>query len=251
MIKVLVVDDEEPARIELSFIINQHPDFQVAASASSAREALALLSEHEPQVVFLDIKLYDLNGLELAERITALRSNTLIVFATAYDEYAVKAFELNAQDYVVKPFDELRVFRTLNRLRPLLDNRQESPGQEPGTPEEPLVKICGKKNDRLAVYDCKDIIYITAQDRKTTIKLHQDTLTSIYTLKELSERLNPKDFIRVHRAFVVNFHHIKEIIPWFGGSYTVVMADQQGSEVPVSRTFARELKQRLGVKLAE
>lgn len=248
MIRVLVVDDEAPAQSELSYIINQHPDFKVVGTASSGREALAQLRVINPQVAFLDIKLYDLNGLELAEMISAVSSDILIVFATAYDEFAVKAFELNALDYVVKPFDEVRVFRTLNRLCSLLNHKQKSQFPGLGIPEEHLVKLCAKKNDRLSVFNCKDIIYITAHERKTVIKLHHDSLSSFYTLKELSERLNPQDFIRVHRAFLVNLHYIKEIIPWFSGSYTLVMADQQGSEIPVSRTYVKELKHRLGVK---
>jgi DNA-binding LytR/AlgR family response regulator len=249
LIKVLVVDDEIPSQKELAYIINQHPDFEVAGTAGSGREALELLSRLKPQVAFLDIQLYDINGMDLAEKITHIDKNILIIFATAHDNFAVKAYELNALDYVVKPFDEIRIFKTLDRIRSNLTVQgTPAPLEETSCPlESPLERICAVGNGRYMVINCKDIVYVMAEERKTLLKLKDDYLPSSFTLQELSEKLDQKDFLRVHRAYIVNLRHIKEVIPWFNGSFKLIMEDRQTSEIPVSRHYARDLKQRLGL----
>ncbi|MCR4443331.1 MAG: LytTR family DNA-binding domain-containing protein [Peptococcaceae bacterium] len=251
---MMIVDDEPPSQAELSYIINQHPDFTVAGVAGSGKEAFQLLSAINPQVAFLDIQLYDINGLELAEKILSVRKDTFIVFATAHDNFAVKAYDLNATDYVVKPFDELRIYKTLDRIRSYLSlkkTQEKLPPPGRPLPEENLDRICAVDSEKWCVVDCSKIVYIVAEERKTSLKLHQNSLPSIYTLKELYRRLNKRDFLQVHRSYVVNLRYIKEIIPWFHGSYKLVMDDKEKSEVPVSRSFAKQLKQKLGIKPGE
>ncbi|MFZ5755232.1 MAG: LytR/AlgR family response regulator transcription factor [Bacillota bacterium] len=249
MIKVLVVDDEIPSQKELSYIINQHPDFQVIGTAGSGKEALELIGQLKPQVAFLDIQLYDINGLDLAEKVSHIDKKIVVIFATAHDDFAIKAYELNALDYVVKPFDEVRIFKTLDRIRNnlALHNASMLIEQTSYPLEPPLERICAVGNGRYMVINCKDIVYVTAEERKTLLKLKDDFLPSSFTLQELSEKLDQRDFLRVHRAYVVNMRYIKEVIPWFNGSFKLIMEDRQGSEIPVSRHYARDLKQRLGL----
>lgn len=249
MIKVMIVDDEIPSQKELSFIINQHPDFNVVGIAGSGREAMDMLGKLEPQVAFLDIQLYDINGLELAQRLASIRKDLVIIFATAHDDYAVKAFELNALDYVVKPFDELRIYKTLDRVAQNLGKEHQAVSPDEGPENSPaLERICALGNDRWSVINCTDIVYVTAQDRKTLIKLQDRLLPSFYSLHELHEKLDRKDFLRVHRCYLVNMRFIKEVIPWFNGSYKLVMTDESKSEIPVSRNYAKPLKQKIGIR---
>lgn len=251
MISVLIVDDEPPSLNELQYIINQHPDFTVAGLAGSGKEAVDLLVKLNPQVAFLDIQLYDINGLDLAKKILSIRKDTCVVFATAHDDYAVRAFELNALDYVVKPFDELRVYKTLDRICTTLKQKNSGIKETPDDKRETLDRICAGGTDRLSVINCDDIIFIAAQERKTVLKLYHDFAPSLYTLKELYSRLNKRDFIQVHRSYIVNIKYIKEIVTWFHGSYMLMMDDAQKSEVPVSRNFIKNLKQKLGIKPVE
>ncbi len=244
MIKVMVVDDEIPSQKELTYLISRHRDFVVAGTAASGKEALRLIAELKPDVVFLDIQLYDTNGLELAEKISGGEKEPVIIFATAYDNYAVRAFELDAFDYVVKPFNESRVDMTLERVRKKLVKKQDV------YPEEndlPLTRVCAQINGRLSVIDCSDIVYVSVDGRKISLHLKQELLTVSSCLQEFYEKLDGRDFLRVHRGYVVNLSHVKEIVPWFNGSYNLIMDDQQNSEIPVSRHFAKALKQKLGL----
>ncbi len=246
MIKVLVVDDEVPSQKELTYLVSRHRDFVVAGAATTGREALRLIAELKPDVVFLDIQLYDTNGLELAEKISGGEKEPVIIFATAYDNYAVRAFELDAFDYVVKPFNESRVDMTLERVRKKLANKQDV------YPEEndlPLTRVCAQINGRLSVINCSDIVYVSVDGRKISLHLKQELLTVSSCLHEFYEKLDGRDFLRVHRGYVVNLNHVKEIVPWFNGSYNLIMDDQQNSEIPVSRHYAKALKQKLGLTI--
>jgi DNA-binding LytR/AlgR family response regulator len=247
LIKVLVVDDEIPSQKELTHIIGRHADFIVAGTAESGRVALSLIDKLNPQVVFLDIQLYDISGIELAVKISAEKKDIIIIFATAFDEFAVKAYELDAFDYVVKPFDECRIDKTLERVRQKLKIKPETEYLEINTCQLPLSRVCAQADGRWTVVDCSDIVYITVEGKRAHIKLNRDMLTISRTLHELSEQLDPREFLRIHRAYVVNLCHIREVIPWFNGSYNLVMNDEQKSEIPVSRHYARGLKQRLGL----
>lgn len=245
MIRVLLVDDEEPAQMELSYIISHHPGFAVVGTAGTGQEALRLAEELKPELVFVDIQLYDMNGLELAERLSGRNKDTVIVFATAYDDYAVKAFELDAFDYVVKPFDERRIIRTLEKARSALLTRQNRDAGK--TAREPLERLCVLARDRWTVIDCRDIVSITTEGRKCLVKMDRESFHVPLTLQEIHSKLGDRSFVRVHRAYIINLAHVKEIIPWFNGSFNLVMNDSQKSEVPVSRHYARELKGSLGL----
>ncbi len=245
MIKVLLVDDEIPAQKELIYIIDRHPGFVVSGAAGNGQEALRMAEELKPEVIFVDIQLYGMSGLELAEKLICQNRDALIVFATAYDDYAVKAFELDAFDYVVKPFDEHRIAKTLEKVRSVLAQKQNQPA--PQMVPETLDRLCVSARDRWMVIDCREIVYITTEERKSLVKLDRDSFHVHQTLQEIHKKLGNRNFIRVHKAYIVNLAHIKELIPWFNGSFNLVMNDSQKSEVPVSRHYAKELKSRIGI----
>ncbi len=251
-ISVLVVDDEPPAQRELCYLISQVQGFDIVGVAGSGAEALKLFRSLRPGVVFLDIQMYDINGINLAGKMKDMDSDVMIVFATAHDSYAVQAYDLNAADYLVKPYSQDRVDRTLARVAAAVRLREEDKKYsrlvEMLKPSNAgTSKICAESGGRWCVIDSRDIVYVTVENRKTVIKLNSRKLISSYTLQELADKLDSNRFLRIHRAFLVNIEYVKEVIPWFKGSYKLVMGDDQGSELPVSRGHARILKEKLGL----
>lgn len=250
-ISVIIVDDEIPAQKELAYLVSQVPGFTVAGVANSGEDALIMCRQVVPQVALVDIQLYDMDGLTLAQLIKEYIPKIQVIFATAHDQFAVQAFELHALDYIMKPFKYERVRDALERAREILlmtartvDLKQL---MELLSAEERPNKICAESKGKWQVIDSGDIVYVTADEGKTMIKLVNNFVPSSYTLQELAQRLDPKRFLRVHRAYLVNLDFVKELIPFFKSSYKLVMADKQVSEVPVSRNFARDLKTRLGI----
>ncbi|MCL6610585.1 MAG: LytTR family DNA-binding domain-containing protein [Peptococcaceae bacterium] len=251
-IPVLVVDDEPPAQRELCYLINQVQGFEIVGVAGSGAEALELFQRVRPRAVFLDIQIYDINGINLAKRMREMDNGVIIIFATAHDRFAVQAYDLAAVDYIVKPYSTDRVARTLHRVATAVRLREED--QKFNRLVEMLkaenagpARICTESEGKWSVIDSRDIVYVAAANRKTVIKLTCQKLCSSYTLQELEEKLDKNRFLRVHRAFLVNLEYVREVIPWFKGTYKLVLGDGQKSEVPVSRSHARLLKEKLGL----
>lgn len=251
-ITVLVVDDEPPAQRELCHLISQVDGFDIVGVAGSGAEALKLFRKLKPRVVFLDIQIYDINGISLAKKMKDVDGNVIIVFATAHDSFAVQAYDLNAVDYLVKPYSRDRVSRTLYRVATTVRLWEEDkkfnhlvellkPASAGAT------KVCAEAGGKWCVIDSGDIVYVTVENRKTVIKMTCQKLLSSCTLQELTDKLDHNRFLRVHRAFLVNLEYVREIIPWFKGSYKLVLGDDQKSEIPVSRGHARMLKEKLGL----
>lgn len=251
-ISVLVVDDEPPAQRELCYLISQVQGFEVTGAAGSGTEALDLFHRVRPRVVFLDIQMFDINGISLARSMKEIDHGVIIVFATAHDSFAVQAYDLNAVDYLVKPYSQDRIARTLSRVATTLRHREEdkrlSRLVELLEPVNSVpTRVCTESEGRWVVIDSRDIVYVTTENRKTLIKMASEKLHSSYTLQELADKLDRGRFLRVHRAYLVNLEYVRELIPWFKGSYKVVLRDDQKSEVPVSRSHARVLKEKLGL----
>jgi len=251
-IPVMVVDDEPPAQRELCYLISQVRGFEIAGVAGSGAEALELFSRVRPRAVFLDIEIYDLNGIALAKKMKEIDDGLIIVFATAHDSFAVQAYDLNAVDYIVKPYSQDRVERTLSRVATTVRLREEDSKfsrlvemLNTGSPRP--TRVCTESEGKWCVIDSRDIVYVAAANRKTIIKMACRKLISSYTLQELAEKLDRNRFLKVHRAFLVNLDYIREVIPWFKGSYRLVLGDDQKSQVPVSRSHARLLKEKLGL----
>lgn len=256
--KILIADDEKPARGELRYMLEQLASTATFFEARNGNEALEIVAQEPIDVVFLDINMPGVNGLAVAsaimEKPTTDTPPPIIVFATAYDAHAVKAFELSALDYVVKPFHEPRLAQTMIRVRRRLAEREERQsaqvamqsyvqGQTSG-----LAKLWGEKeNKNCVLLDYSAILWVEAEAKRVFVQSTTgDKLQVRYTLKELEARLAPHGFMRVHKGYVVNLDYIAEVVPWFSGTYIIRMNDEAKSEVPMSRQYGKQLRKLTG-----
>lgn len=255
-LRVLVVDDEQLARDELCFQLGQLPDVEVVAQASNGLEALAAIEHHEPALVFLDIQMPGLTGFEVTRRLFDRGAPGLaLVFVTAYDQHAIEAFEVNAVDYLLKPVETVRLEQALTRARQRLAREPE--GEQVHGQLERIVKLMAgrqirhdqvaiRADNRFLLVQAADIIYASLADESITIVTGQVNGTANYrTLDELQARLDPDVFWRVHRSHLVNINKVKEIVPWFSRNYILRMKDAKATEIPVSRSQTKRLREYL------
>lgn len=260
--QILIADDEKPARGELRYMLGQLAATAVYHEATNGQEALDWVANEPVDVVFLDINMPGVNGLAAAAAMSERPDPPLIVFATAYDAHAVRAFELAALDYVVKPFSEQRLAQTMVRIRQALaergtfEERQKAlrgyletavTATDPTPPR--LTKLWGSRdNDTRVLVDYAAIAWLEADSKKVYLSTTAgEKLLVRHTLKELESRLEPHNFIRIHKAYLVNLNQIAEVIPWFSGTYQVRLADANRTEIPLSRQYAQTLKQKTGL----
>ena len=259
-LRVVVVDDEQLAREELCYQLEQIDGIQIVAQASNGIEALGAVEQHEPDLVFLDIQMPGLGGFEVARRLLEHEEEApALVFVTAFDQHAIEAFEVNAVDYLLKPVESGRLEQALQRARRRVE--AERPGQAGPVPTndqlEQIVKMMAGRQtrrdqvairvgERFVLVQADEIIYASLADESINIVTGQVTGTSNYrTLDELQARLDPEVFWRVHRSHLVNINKIKEIVPWFSRNYILRMKDAKGTEIPVSRTQTKRLREYL------
>ncbi|CCO07532.1 LytR/AlgR family response regulator transcription factor [Desulforamulus hydrothermalis] len=237
--KVVVVDDEAPARDELVYLLKQHGGLQVVGEAEDAPSAMQVLRRERPDAVFLDISMPGGDGLEVARQLARQAHPPLVVFATAYDRHALEAFEVNAVDYLLKPFSEQRVAETIDKLRRLVKQRKAD--------AHPLQnKIAVSNEDLITLLDPADIIFAGRRGREVFVKTYDQEFKVNYTLQGLEQRLDAEFFFRPHHGFLVNVNKIEKIEPAFQG-YQLVMKDNTASRVPVSRSGMKEMKRLLGI----
>jgi two-component system, LytTR family, response regulator LytT len=247
MLKAFIVDDEPLARDELKYLLLRTKQVEVVGEAECIEDALDDIRSSTPDLVFLDIELAEDSGLELAEQLRSLEHPPAVIFATAYDEYALQAFELNAIDYILKPFDETRIRQTLEKITKLQMIGEKEATSAPVSvriPIEQTGKIAVMVEERIVLVDIPSIIYVGSVEGKTVIKTRDKEYKIGESLVMIEKKLNNASFMRVHRSFLVNVNHISEVQPWFNSTYNLIMSDQ--SKVPVSRTYVKELKQVLG-----
>lgn len=259
-LKALIVDDEYPARQELRYALSSFDNIEIVGEATNAQEALALIKALDYQVLFLDISMPGMSGLELGTAIQDLPRQPHIVFITAYDEYAVQAFEVNAVDYVLKPVEPGRLKKAIDKVVKITQEVSAADPQaastEPPEAESRLApvqqgqikidRIPAEKQGKTVLVAESDIFYAFTEQDYIYIKTFADKLFTRFTLKELEARLNPSIFFRTHRCYLVNLHKVKEIVPFFNGTYNLVVEDKENSEVPVSRAQAKKLRRILG-----
>jgi two-component system, LytTR family, response regulator LytT len=255
-LRVLVVDDERLARDELCYQLGQRTDVEVVAQAGNGLDALAAVDTYQPELVFLDIQMPGLTGFEVARRLLDRKPSRLaLVFVTAFDQHALEAFEINAVDYLLKPVDATRLEQAVARARRRL---AEEPAAEPVTDQlERMVKLMASRQfrrdqvavragDRFLLVQADEIIYASLVDESITIVTGQISGTANYrTLDELQAKLDPDVFWRVHRSHLVNINKIKEIVPWFSRNYILRMKDAKATEIPVSRSQTKRLREYL------
>ncbi len=253
---ILIADDELPARSELRYILEALVPDAIFEEATNGEQALRLIESHPVDVVFLDIRMPGLDGLAVAATLMEGPRPPLIVFATAYDEHALKAFELSALDYVVKPFDERRLAHTVERIQQALAERVlwEARQAKVRTYLDKTVQPTGltklwaqRENENWVLVDYGELLWVVAEEKKVYIyTVAGEKLAVHQTLKELEPRLTPHNVARVHKAYLVNLDHVKEVAPWFSGTFIIRMDDAAHTEIPLSRNYAAQLKKLTG-----
>jgi two-component system response regulator LytT len=247
------VDDEKPARDELAFLLKSFPDVSVIGQGKNGLEAIALIRDRNPDLVFLDVKMPGLDGFAVIRKLMERKVKLpYIVFATAYDQYAVQAFEVNAVDYILKPFDKQRVSRAIERARKI-QSAQASPAERLETLVSQLgsrgsqpIKLLVKSQGRLFLIDAAEMVCASIEDGTITISTRDlEGISNYRTIEDLVDSLNSDRFWRPHRSHLVNINHIKEVMPWFKSSYILKMADRRQSEIPVSRAQTKHLRELL------
>ena len=247
MMKAFIVEDEPLARDELKYLLKRSRQVEVVGEAEGIEDAMRDISHLKPDLVFLDIELAEGNGLQLAKQLAELDPAPSLIFATAYDEFALQAFELYAFDYLLKPYNENRIRQTLDKLMKLRKNREDGSRTAPPasrTAVEQTGKLAVEIDDRIVLIDRDTILFIGLIEGKTIIKTEENEYKIGDPLIVLERKLDNRSFLRVHRGFIVNVIHISEIQPWFNSTYNLIMSD--GSNIPVSRTYVKELKQLIG-----
>ena len=269
-ISALIIDDEQLARDELQYLLDQVGGVEVLAQGTNGIEAVDLIEEHRPDLVFLDVQMPGLDGFAVIDRLMERRSKAgreaeplpQIVFATAYDQYAVRAFDVNAVDYLLKPFDRTRVQQAVERVRGRMAG-STAEGLGGGLPESQIdallkllnrpqgasrtpqpAKLIVQAQSRLLLVDQAEICYAAIDEG--VIRVVTQTFegqSKCRTLEELLDLLDPALFWRAHRGFVVNINHIREVVPWFKSSYQLRMNDKRQTEIPVSRAQTKRLRE--------
>lgn len=252
-LKCIIVEDELPSAQEMQFILSQYEFIELKGVAQDGESGYNLIELEQPDVVFLDINIPGVSGLEVARKVKEFNKDIDIVFVTAYEQHALKAFEIEALDYVLKPFDEDRFERILHRLeekKMVRDNKATievtitEMMSKLVKKEKPLNKIPCDHNGKIILVDVDEIYYCYIEDEKTFIKLKDKSYFTSHSLGEIEEKT---DFLRVHRSYLVNLNQIKELYSWFNGTYKLIMDDNDKSEVPVSRSNVRRLKEVLDI----
>ena len=268
----LIIDDEPLARQELQYLLDAAGGVEVLAQGSNGIEAVQLIRAHKPDVLFLDVQMPGLDGFAVLKKVLAQDKKTRlpqVVFATAYDQYAVRAFEVNAVDYLLKPFDKARLVKTLEKVRlkaaaAASDNpstlssgldtaaeakldallRMVEERNNPTASPTRSGKVVVRAQNRLLLVDQRDVCFASIEGG--TISVVTKTVegdSNCRTLEELTDQLDPEAFWRAHRSFVVNIQHIREVVPWFKSSYQLRMDDRKQTEIPVSRSQTKRLRE--------
>jgi two-component system LytT family response regulator/two-component system response regulator LytT len=270
-LSALIIDDEQLARDELKYLLDQVGGVDVVAQGTNGIEAVDLIEEHRPDLVFLDVQMPGLDGFAVIQRLMERNRAKAgvgpgkeaeplpqIVFATAYDQYAVRAFDVNAVDYLLKPFDRTRVEQAVERVRGRMAG--SSSGSLPESQIDALLKLLNRPQgaarapqpaklivqaqSRLLLVDQTDICYAAIDEGVIRVVTpHFEGCSKCRTLEELLDLLDPALFWRAHRGFVVNINHIREVVPWFKSSYQLRMNDKKQTEIPVSRAQTKRLRE--------
>ena len=264
-ITALIVDDEQLAREELKYLLNT-TGVEVVAQGANGIEAVELIREYQPDVVFLDVQMPGLDGFAVLKQLIEHHDRLpQIIFATAFDQYAVRAFDVNAIDYLLKPFDKARVLQAIERARLRLQETSQAEGEALGigggggikldalirlieqqqqNPRTHSGKIVLQAQSRLLLIDQKDICFASIDEGIISVATQTiEGQSKCRTLEELLELLDPGIFWRAHRSYVVNINHIKEVVPWFKSSYQLRMDDKKQTEIPVSRAQTKRLRE--------
>lgn len=256
-LRAVVVDDEQLAREELCYLLGRIGGVEVVGQATDGVEALEVIERTHPDLVMLDIQMPGLTGFEVARRLVESGAESQLVFVTAFDRHAIEAFEINAVDYLLKPVESERLGTAVDRVRRRIQTHRPPPPLQPSGDIVELLKrladrqgrrqqLAIKVTDRFLLVHADDVVHASVEDDLITVVTNSLSGTSNYrTLDELQALLDPAIFWRVHRSHLVNINKIKEIVPWFSRNYLLKMKDAKGTEIPVSRSQTRRLREYL------
>jgi len=246
-VRILIVDDESPARERLKRLLDGVEDVELAGEAEDGSQAVDLIEQERPDLVLLDIQMPGLDGFGVIE---ALEDPPPVVFVTAYDEYAIHAFEVHALDYLLKPFSQERLEEAIRRAKERQDGGRDLASQLAPMLEglagqgHYLTRLAVRAGDRIRVLHVEQVDWFGVEDEETIVHAAGEAYPIRRTLADLEVRLDSKRFFRAHRSAIVNLDRVKEIVPWFKRSHRLRLTT--GDEVDLSRTQARALREILG-----
>jgi two-component system LytT family response regulator/two-component system response regulator LytT len=245
----IIADDEQLARDELKFLLDEIGDVEVVATATNGLEALAAIEKLDPALAFLDIQMPGLDGLSVVRRLKEMQIDPPhVIFSTAYEQFAVEAFRLEAMDYLLKPVERQRLEQTVDRARRMVAERITEPPVPTPKATPAFTKLLIKNGVRNLIVDAQELIYATIDSGVITLVTGQvEGQSNFRTLEELQTALDSDLFWRAHRSFVVNINRIREVVPWFKSTYQLKMDDKRSSEIPVSRMQSRRLREMLNL----
>lgn len=254
--RTLIVDDELLARERMRQLLLPEPEIEIVGECSNGREAVGAIQEQRPELIFLDVQMPELDGFGVLQSIGA-GPMPVIVFVTAHDKFALRAFEFHAVDYLLKPFDKKRVAQAVLKARTRMDTASSSNEKLETlvkmleSQQTPTSKILIKSVGRMLLVNQKDICHASIEEGIISIVTSGsagiDGHSNCRTLEELLESLDPNMFWRAHRSYLVNINHIREVVPWFKSSYQLRMDDKKQTEIPVSRAQTKRLRELFGL----
>jgi DNA-binding LytR/AlgR family response regulator len=253
MLKAIVVDDEAPAREELIYILEKSNKVKVVGEASYGLQVLDLNRKHKPDIIFLDIKMPGISGIEVADMLLKEPHISYVVFITAYEEYALDAFEVNAIDYILKPISEERLNKTIDRIINNIQNRDKDYYnklnqliRDLNEKENECCRISVHYKGKLIPIQLDDILYITVEGKNTVIVSTKGNFQVNYTLNQLEKVLHSSSFFRSHKSFIINIDKIESIEPWFNSTYNVILKGVS-EKIPVSRSQSKKFKEIMNI----
>jgi two-component system, LytTR family, response regulator LytT len=239
-IKTLIVDDELYSRDELKHLLTSFPSITLVGEAESGEAALMKTIQYQPDVVFLDVEMPKMNGMQTAKALQELKKVPLVIFATAYPQFAVEAFRYNAVDYLLKPYDEDQILETVKRIEYMLNTTNESD----------IARITGKlaleANGEIIYIEPKEILYLYRDEKLTILKTKNRDFETKTPLKELETKLLNYGFFRIHKSFLVNLEYVTRLTPWFNGAYQLEIVGSN-EMLSVSRNYVKALRMRLEI----
>ena len=254
-INTIIVDDEKPAREELAFLLKSFPEINLIGQGKNGLDAVNLIKEHSPDLVFLDVQMPGLDGFGVLKKLVERKLKVPhVVFATAFDHYAVQAFDVNAVDYVLKPFDKARIAKAIQRVKREIETQDQPHGTAGAACQSTRLRRSqttrnpprswSNRSSACCLSIREDLIFASIEGGLISVVAKDVEGTSNYrTLEELLDALESESFWRPHRSYLVNIHHIKEVVPWFKSSFMLKMNDKKQSEIPVSRQQTKRLRE--------
>ena len=238
VIRTIIVDDERYSRDELKHLLSKYSTIEVVDEADSGESAIIKALQNQPDIVFLDIEMGKMNGMETAKALSDLKKSPFIVFATAYPQFAVEAFRYDAVDYLLKPFEEEQLDQTINRIEKKL-----IPSTEPKS-SKPLGKLAVEKEGEILYLNPEEILYVYRDEKVSKVVTTISEYEMRMPLKDLETRLTAFSFFRIHKSFLVNLNYVSKLSPWFSGTYELKLVGRE-EKLSVSRNYVKELRQRL------